>query len=394
MILVLVQQTGDIQLARALLHALGRRYEWFLLFGKLELKRLMGDVDCHHGFDPAFCLLNPQHFELVVSFSGMRHPRMTMNLTLLSFFNQIGVPTLEIQHGLFQYGINNTDPGLQVGGRVERGDQLGLSVGYGAKHVVPWGGDHGIGYLKSNLPARSSEWRRDYGLITTNSNWHLYAGKQRYQLALAILKLASSLPKQRFVWKPHSAEHGQADAKQAITMVERYELPNLSIDRSTPAEELILRCSFGITTVSTTLLDYERCQKPAIVFTCPEVQHLVERLQVRTFSSGSELPRIVSELVASPHDYLVHTGIGPLDIERLARHFEIALSSRKELACDPLPLALQFLTYLRPPHAEPAEVERVNRGVDRMAKKMGEFQRSTLAYKVKKLVDSIGRRKH
>lgn len=440
MILVSVQNAGDVQLARALIQAFGKRFEWFLLFSGPELKQRMGEVEYKYGFDAPFCMLNAANFQLVVSFAGLLHPGLMRNVLLLSFFNEIGVATLEIQHGLFQYGINNVDMAPQVGADIGRGDQLGINIGYAARDVVPWAGPEGIGYPKSILTPRPCSRRNGFVLITSNNHWQVYKGPDRQQFGMAVTKLVESRPDLEFVWKPHHGEFLTHETKQVLDTIQQLKLPNLQIESAGDAEDLIPSCAFGVSTVSTTLLDYQMQSKPVLVYDRDPVRHLIARMQVKTFQGAPDLLEKVGLLPTDPERHLIHTGVEPFVPERLARRFEQALS----VAAPPhnhLPVTLKYLEYLRMqrPVAQPEDVDRavvhitqdvarmagkftqnvtraeatlvealgrvageirqdtaqgaanlaqditsLTRGIKHVSRKLGELQRSTLAYKLKK----------
>lgn len=373
MILVSVQYPGDVQLARALLQAFGSDFDWFLLFGGAELKERMGQIPCKFGFDLPFCLLNAQNFKLVVSSSGLLHPGMMTNLLLLAFFNEIGVPTFEIQHGLFQYGINNVDRAPQVGAQLERGDQLGIDVGYAARNLMLWTGPDGIGYPRSILPPRPSVRRGDFALITSNNHWQIYEPQHREQFGLAVQKLVESRPALQFVWKPHFGEFRHPETRRVLDRVAERKLPNLHIESGGDAEDLIPGCSFAVSSVSTTLVDYQMHDKPVLVYESPPVQHLIERLQVKTFHSALDLPERVASLQANPEGHKVQTGIGPFSPERLLQRFEQALS-RRPPPRDHLPTALKYLSYFaaQQPVATPVDVDRLTSHVTQQVARMEE----------------------
>ncbi len=390
MLLVLVQQTGDVALARALDRVIGDELPLFLLFARSDLKERYGSVRHKHGFDAAMCMLNPTNFDAVVSFAAPCDPRLMQNLFVVSYFDEIGIPTIEIQHGLFQYGINNVDVGLQVGSSPERGDQMGIHIEYAAKKVLRWGGEDGIGYLKSELAVEApANLRGEFVLVTTNQNWHVYSDKHRYQLAIAIVRLAMSRPDLRFVWKPHHAENGTPEAKRVLTTVQEYELPNIEFEHSVPAEALIPSCKAAITTVSTTLIDYQTHRTPTAVFACEPVAHLVEQLRCVSFSNAIELQHAWAALERSPQDALVETGVGPVRRERLVSELRDAIATRR-LRPDWLRVALQYQSYIRQPRSAHREMRRIEDSISEVKKRVNVVHRSTIAYKMKKLGQRLG----
>jgi hypothetical protein len=377
MILVIVQQARDVQLARAVVGAVGADFEFFLLFASRELQREFGEARCKGGVDAGVCLLNPANFQLVVSFSGRREPRLAGSLLLLAFFREVGVATLEIQHALFQPGINDESPD-------------GLELGYAAQSVLGWGGEHGIGYLKSELrfEARST-WGTGFVLVTADGDSHAYSSKQHYQFAIALLKLAASQPQQLFVWPIHP-EDARSEARSARSMVQEYRLSNLVFERSVPAEALVEACSAGISTLTTALVEYQLRQKPVLLYACDSARTSARRLQAQTFANTTELETRFAELRAAPERYQVDTGLGRLDASRLEARLREACGG-SALLPGWLPVALRYLPAVQAASNSDASIEAqaLSEQLQGVIERIGVLQRSTLAYKAKRFVTRL-----
>jgi len=317
-----ITNIGDSQLAKALLYAVGDRFEFYLNFKNEELLDNFGSIEHKHGCDLPYLLMHGNALSAFISFSAPPNKDQIYNLTLVNFFNDIAVPTIEIQHGLFQYGINNLDHSLRCGFDANGGG-WGLPFAYPAKHLIPWVGDDGIGYLKSALPKEqvSEVEEPGYILITSNLNWHIYTDQDRYAFVIAILSLAVRYPHERFVWKPHGAEW-DTKFKHLFDMIFAQNLENLRIFtpeevQSVFAESLIPGCKLGISTVSTTLLDYQIAQKPVLVFKRLAVQHMVDQIDAKTFYSGSDLLAVFDQILSDQTGCFVDTKVNRLDVSKL-----------------------------------------------------------------------------
>jgi hypothetical protein len=364
MILVIVRQAEDVELARALVEAIGDDFSVYLLFAVEELRDRFGELRCPHGVDSLACLLNPQHFSLVISFWGARDPSPASNAPLLSFFNEVGVPTLEIQHAWLQDSV--VDPvGLSS-------DSAGAALprGYAAQRYLSWEGEDGIGYLKSELKRERYSFRRD-DLIVVSSELEApaYGDKQRYQFAIAVLKLAAERPELQFVWPVRPAELGHAEAKLALAMVEEHALPNLLLDRTENLEAWLPRCRLGISTASTALLEYELAEKPVIVHLGADVELARARFGAQGFHNYFDLAHVFRRACEAPAEFLIEVGVGRLNRERLREKIAQALRT-DELAPNWLPTALRYIAYMREGRSARIEIGKVAGAVTGLDRKL------------------------
>jgi hypothetical protein len=380
-ILVSIQQAHDVRLAKALLRALGDCFEFFLLFGSEALKREFGQPPSRYGVDALVCLLNAHNFELAVSFSGACDTRSLENVLLLSFFNEVGIATLEIQHELFQQGLEGQALGARAAAHSDA--EHGLRLAYAANSLLEWSGDDGIGYLASELPVEPLSLRGPFVLITSHRD---HPARARYQLAIAMLELAAKHPELQFVWRPDHGEGEDPQASAALSMLDDYAVSNLRVERRLPTESLIAACQVGITTVTSRLVDFQLHDKAVLVHVSERDASLAEMLCIPTFARAAELPAAFGQLLASPELHRVDTGVGRLDVGRLEARLRTAVGSTV-LAAAWLPVALRYLPEFRTlrNRGSDLDLQQLSEELARAIERIGVLQRSTLAYKAKKL---------
>jgi hypothetical protein len=355
MILIIVRQVDDLELARAMIEALDEEFSFYLLFTNEELRDRFGDLRWPYGLDSLACVLNPQHFGLVISFWGARDPSPSSNLLLLSFFNEVGVPTLEVQHDWLQDMA--VDP---VGfGDVPAAPATPLPRGFAAGRYLSWEGADGIGYLKSELSRERPFFRReDLILVSSQLESPSYGDKQRYQFAIALLRLAAEWTELQFVWPARAAELAHAEAKLVLGMVEEHALPNLTVDKGESMESWVQRCRLGISTPSTALIEYQLAGRPAIVHLSAALEGMRARFSAQGFHNYYDLSRAFRRALEAPAEFAVETGVGRLDRERLCEQVRAALRAGA-LVSGWLPVALRYVAYMREGRSTRLEVGKV-----------------------------------
>lgn len=373
MILVSVRTESEVSLAAALAEALQDSFEFFVLFANEELEQAFGSEFRHRGSDAGLCALNPHNFQLLIVFSGARTSADLPNLLWIEFFRELGLSTLEIQHRFLQCD-----------------EPLPFNVAHASQTFLRWEGDGGIGYLKSVLaPPSAASWRRDFVLVLSSDR---LSEQDRYQFAIAVLKLAADTSDLQFVWNLHPAERRSAAVGPVISMVEDYRLANLSIERAENAEALVPHCLFGISCPSTALLDFHRYEKPVLVYRGPNSRSLPERVRASTFSSALELAHGFQRLRSVPAEHRLSLEMRDLDRGRLKAAVSAAAKA-SALRQDWESAALRFAARTQAPaavvDAPNVEVERLSKEVSRLAERITVLQRSTLAYKAKKLATRL-----
>ena len=192
-ILVLVKHLDELEPTRALLAALPER-AFALSFSQEDLRTRFGETAHDTNTDPLHYLLSVHEISCVVCFSGAREFGPTSNYLQLSYFDEVGIPTIELQRDLLRCPERARNESA-------------------ARHYLPWSGPSGTGYLKLARPTREAgALRDDVVLITSHLAHSPYSEEQRYQFAFAVMRLAREHPQLTFLWRASAAEEQSAEA--------------------------------------------------------------------------------------------------------------------------------------------------------------------------------------
>lgn len=238
-----------------------------------------------------------EKFGLVITTECAAAPSCLPGLIILALCAELHIPIVELQHGLFQYGLHYT---------VE--DESYKKI-YDFLNV-----DNFTDYLLSFYPV-NTEYRKGtvigfpkyhlcdlqpynnydagYVLILTNFNWDCFSPEDFDNFLGCLLKTTEAHREIQFVWKPHPSEIGlylnknqiNLDAFNNITIVSDDPMLNL-----TPLDSLVKYASKIISTLSTVLFDCEAYGKDTAVFKCGANSQLLSEIDsCYTFSNESQL---------------------------------------------------------------------------------------------------------
>lgn len=279
-----------------------------------------------------FFLLQAPSADLVLTFGALPHPAHIHVNIAISLFNELKTPVLDIQHGLFQWGISFTDTSLKQGTQVGAGCSLPMATT--ADQQIQWFGDDGIGYPRYTQDHAARQTSPPHVndtspiLIATNTNWHIYQEEDRERFKRMLRRLFTDYPDIPFIWKPHPAEHNpKLSSIHTLFLDIKNEFLNVEVAR--PASEggktlteLVEDCRAGIVTVGTALLDFEMLGRPCLCYNSHAVKPLIEHMkQVRKFSSYEELIDNLPALKSS--DAIPRLGyLKPFDPKLLHRYLD------------------------------------------------------------------------
>ena len=144
-ILVSLEDAAAARVMRSVLHHLREQFEFFFLFSHPGLADVLGGNGLAYSCDARACLLNAERFGLFLTFDSLRHGGAGSTCSwLASCFEEIGVPTIELQRHLFQLGCFPLGQGRA--GAAESPEGETVLWHYAARRVLEWGGAEGIGY--------------------------------------------------------------------------------------------------------------------------------------------------------------------------------------------------------------------------------------------------------
>lgn len=217
-------------------------------------------------------------------------------LNLARLFKKLDVKTVELEHGLFQLGLDYFDVPSGVN---FYNDSLPTSIV----------SDVFLSYAKDSRVSQAvcigypphekvqEFYTGKYTLILSNLHWETYTDVEKYRFYQSIIRLASEHPDQVFIWRQHPGEKNSAMCRKMYAQLLSVLSPrhlNLIIESKAfediSTEELIAKAKNVISTVSTTLLDCEIAKKDTYIYACDTNASLIEKLSLcKTFSSYEEL---------------------------------------------------------------------------------------------------------
>ena len=239
-----------------------------------------------------------ERFSRIVTSFSFRHRSLPPEIHgLIERAQDLRIPIVDVPHGLFQPGRNMVDT-TRIIDIASSSNGIGDIIPSFADTHVCWNGADGIGYPRY-MP--DSTRRRDlvipkYNVIITNTNWYLYSSEDRRQLFRTIIEHIEARGDELFIWHPHPAETN--DERYASIIITRrprncllYGMHrDIYFDGIHSTEDLIAYSSYGITTLSTCILDFEINNIPVHVFDCDGTSDLVRGMDdIVTFRKVSDL---------------------------------------------------------------------------------------------------------
>ena len=269
------------------------------------------------------------------------------SLKLVSMFKALGIPVLELQHGMFQIGLHYYDvpsgmsfwgdslPSKSFADRVLafyqpiRRTPPSTVIGYPPYSGEPSGGGGG-----------------EYLLVLTNLHWPTYTTDEKMAFLDAVAALVESRPELPVVWKMHHAETPPASKiNQMVGEVlgrhpdakRRIRFAHLDPEfKDKTASELIAGAKCAVSTVSTVLLDCEIYRCPTAVYACASNDCLVKMIKSADFfGDGSSLAA------------LFERGLRPIQSGKLLAYDNAAFRAALDAIYKPSPITQEkFLSLL------------------------------------------------
>jgi hypothetical protein len=213
-------------------------------------------------------------------------------------------PLYEVPHGLFQSGQNLVDNANLIDTNSYY-DGIGENLPSLTNVKLNWSGENGFGYprtaLKENYKDRILP---KFTLVTSNTNWFLYSQSDKRRFYKEIFDYAEKNSNEIFIWCPHPAElmpdtfsYAAMDFKPNNFLL--YGLHNdIYFHGIEGTDDLIPYCDYGISTVTTCLLDYEIHSKKVNIFNCPGVESLIAELtDYYSFSNAEDIRHDAKRIV-------------------------------------------------------------------------------------------------
>ena len=212
------------------------------------------------------------------------------SLKLVSMFRALGIPVLELQHGLFQIGLHYYDVPSSSSFAGDSLPSKSFAVRVLAyyppiNHLVPY---TVIGYppYSGKSPANSAG---SYLLILSNLHWQTYTESEKMAFYEAVVRFAEEHPEIPVVWKMHHGETpvSSTSNKKVQSILGRHPAASAHIRfahldaelKDKTAAEVISGAKYVVSSVSTVLLDCEIYRRPIAVYGCDTNACLIKMLE-------------------------------------------------------------------------------------------------------------------
>lgn len=287
-------------------------------------------------------------FGAVLSTDMQATPPHQYSLQIANIFQKLGVPVIEIQHGLFQLGLHYNDVPQHENFYDDSLPGKPIADYIFTYYPLPAiGNTVSIGYPPYIVPLKAS-YTGEYGLILSNMHWTAYSQKEKYLFYASIMEFIEKHPKITFIWKMH---HGEIAAPQTAKMLDSLSKlftpqKNMVFSHQTPilkkidTDELIAKSKFVLSSVSTTLLDCEKYEKFTCIYATKSVECLLSKIAEKsTFRNYTDLVKLFK---SSPPPLLRSSLLYPYDNEAFRKIIGkiYRLSERKfdiSLLSEPMP---------------------------------------------------------
>lgn len=276
-------------------------------------------------------LLRLDSFALCLTTLATPHRAHVRGLQVYTACARLRIPVLELQHGLFQLGINYVDVSSTPGSGF-RNSAMGTAAKNFRDDLITWSGPRGIGLPQFyNLPPAEDH---GYVLVLSNLHWSLFTDVERHLFFHGVAKLVRRHPKTRFVWKPHQAEI-QPKLEKFHSILLNDEFSNLDVMTKDAMEgrtttDLIKDCRCAIVSPSSVLLELEMYGKPCVVYNPVSMENLTSMMRrFSSFVDGDELVSKFGKMVKHTDNFGLKTGfLKPFDPARLSTILRQWWSSR------------------------------------------------------------------
>lgn len=352
-ILVVIKHLDDLEPAQALVAALPER-EFLLSFLNEDLRTRFGETTHETSTDPYADVLSADRVGLVLCFAGARELGLTSNLVLLSYFDEIGVPTVELQRDLL------------------RDSELARAQ-TAARHYLPWSGADAVGFLRARPFAPAPGAARDNVVLVTSHLTGPYGDEQRYQFAFAVMRLAREHPQLCFLWRVSASEEQSEDAKQVLAMLGSSGPKNLWLEEYEALDSLVARASAVVTMAQSALLDYAAAHKPTLVYCTKALAPRLRELSCARFQEPEELVMEWRALRSEPARFVVKSAIPNFRPDALRAQLA-RIEATRALRADRRELTMRYLGHMQDARAR-ADLARLSGLISGQERRLAEVEK-------------------
>lgn len=265
-------------------------------------------------------LLRLDEFAVCLTTLATPHRAHLTGLQIFTACSRLGLPVLEVQHGLFQQGMAFVEVSRTPGSGFANA-AMGAAARNFRDDVVGWSGDAGIGLPQfHDLKPASDD---GYVLILSNQHRSVFSEIERRLFYEGVAQLVRRHPDTRFLWKPHQAEL-QRKLEPLYAPLMALVRANLELlTRETMAGQttldLIRCCSSAVSSLSSVVLELEMYAKPTLLYAPASMEGAVAIMgTVHPFVDDLSLLAAYDDLLQRPGAYRMRTGfLKPFEPDRL-----------------------------------------------------------------------------
>lgn len=294
-------------------------------------------------------LLRLDDFAVCLTTLATPHRAHLKGLQIFTACSRLGVPVLELQHGLFQQGAAFVEVSRTPGSGFANAAQ-GAAARNFRDDLVGWSGKDGIGLPQfHNLKPATDD---GYVLILSNLHRSVFSEVERRLFYEGVAQLVRRHPETRFLWKPHQAELQRKLEPLYAPLMEQVGENLELLTRETMAGrttlDLIRCCSRAVSSLSSVVLELEMYAKPTLLYAPVSMEDAVAIMgTVHPFDDDLSLLSAYADLMQRPDAYRMQTGfLKPFDPDRLRailkRNWRSETIAKADLAQAILP-SIEFL---------------------------------------------------
>ena len=294
-------------------------------------------------------LLRLDDFAVCLTTLATPHRAHLRGLQIFTACSRLGIPVLEMQHGLFQLGVAFVEVSKTPGSGFPSA-AMGAAARNFRDDLIGWSGEDGIGLPQfHDLKPASDD---GYVLILSNLHRSVFSEVERRLFYEGVARLVRKHRRTKFLWKPHQSElQRKLEPLYAPLMNEvgaNLQLLTKEAMAGTTTLELIRCCSRAVSSLSSVVLELEMYAKPTLLYAPVSMEGAVSIMgTVHPFVDDLSLSAAYDDLLQRPDAYRMQTGfLKPFEPEKLRailrRNWRSGGVSKADLAQAILP-SIEFL---------------------------------------------------
>jgi hypothetical protein len=235
-----------------------------------------------------------QNVGLVIFFTNESSPFCMTSIRIGFIAKRTETPTITIQHGWIQPGLNY-QANLQKVGFLGRGTDSSPALWHFSP-VLQYFGSGGIGYPLGTNDVSIKVPQKDNinVLISTNLNWNVYSRENIVGFLRTLMQLKQEFPFLKFMHRAHPAENANTIASEIGMYMETL---GISVGIWQDIGTAIDWADIVISTPSTVVLDAYFKETPVFVYGFQSFEEALADVEGITFRSGKQLTSLVADLL-------------------------------------------------------------------------------------------------